>query len=252
MVEHDGLRRHDQLHPSGRPCLTDMGCLTASSVSPALSPCSVRPGRAHRQLRRRGACDGCRSSTGLPAPQSVASAARARWKTFLTLNDTAAVEADLQLHQLAVEHVAAAQGARERTHRALRSPGSTAPRTEVAPTLLGFRTSATLWLTVAPSELEQVGGELADDPEVEFAGAVSGLANLVVMVTCRDIPDLHRYLTHRLGAIPAIRQSEVVVAVKRLKHAETVMDGDRLPNPLSRPGSSTSAVVVAHRPGGSG
>jgi hypothetical protein len=36
---------------------------------------------------------------------------------------------------------------------------------------------------------------------------------------------------YRLGAIPAVRQSEVVVAVKRLKHAETVMDGDRLPNP---------------------
>lgn len=107
--------------------------------------------------------------------------------------------------------------------------------TEVAPGPLGFNTSATLWLTVAPSELERVGRELARDPEVELAGAVSGPANLVVTATCRDIPDLYRYVTERLGAIPEIRQSEVVISVRRLKQAETVMDGDRLPNPLATP-----------------
>jgi hypothetical protein len=66
---------------------------------------------------------------------------------------------------------------------------------------------------------------------VEFAGAVSGTANLTVSVICRDSPDLYRYLTRRLGAIDAIRQSEVVIAVRRLKQAGTITDGDRLPKP---------------------
>jgi DNA-binding Lrp family transcriptional regulator len=114
---------------------------------------------------------------------------------------------------------------------ALLDRGTLFPRTEVAWALLGFRTTAMLWLTVAPSALERVGEEIAVHPEVEFAGAVSGAANLVVSLICRDSPDLYRYLTTRLGPIEAIRQSEIVVVVRRLKQAGTIMDGDRLPRP---------------------
>jgi DNA-binding Lrp family transcriptional regulator len=116
---------------------------------------------------------------------------------------------------------------------ALLERGTLFARTEIAAALLGFHTTATLWLTVAPSSLERVGAEIAGHPEVEFSGAVSGPANLVVSVICRDNPDLYRYLTHRLGSIDAIRESEIVVAVRRLKQAGTIMDGDRLPNPLA-------------------
>jgi DNA-binding Lrp family transcriptional regulator len=115
---------------------------------------------------------------------------------------------------------------------ALLDRGTLFARTEIAAALLGFHTIATLWLTVAPSSLERVGAEIAAHPEVEFSGAVSGSANLVVSVICRDNPDLYRYLTRRLGSIDAIRESEIVVAVRRLKQAGTIMDGDRLPNPL--------------------
>jgi DNA-binding Lrp family transcriptional regulator len=116
---------------------------------------------------------------------------------------------------------------------ALLERGTLFVRTEIAPALLGFHTTASLWLTVAPSELERVGEEIAAHPEVEFTGAISGSANLVVSVICRDSPDLYRYLTRRLGSIAAIRQSEIVVAVRRLKQAGTIMDGDRLPSPLA-------------------
>jgi DNA-binding Lrp family transcriptional regulator len=116
---------------------------------------------------------------------------------------------------------------------ALLERGTLFVRTEIAPALLGFHTTASLWLTVAPSELERVGEEIAGHPEVEFSGAISGSANLVVSAICRDSPDLYRYLTRRLGSIAAIRQSEIVVAVRRLKQAGTIMDGDRLPNPLA-------------------
>lgn len=116
---------------------------------------------------------------------------------------------------------------------ALLDRGTLWVRTEIATAPLGFHTTAALWLTVAPSDLEDVGAEIAAHPEVEFAGAVSGSANLVVSVICRDNPDLYRYLTRRLGSIDAIRESEIVVAVRRLKQAGTTMDGDRLPNPLA-------------------
>jgi DNA-binding Lrp family transcriptional regulator len=116
---------------------------------------------------------------------------------------------------------------------ALLERGTLFARTEIATALLGFNTIATLWLSVAPSSLERVGAEIAAHPEVEFSGAVSGSANLVVAVICRDNPDLYAYLTRRLGSIDAIRESEIVVAVRRLKQAGTIMDGDRLPNPLA-------------------
>ena len=116
---------------------------------------------------------------------------------------------------------------------ALLDRGTLFARTEIAPALLGFDTLATLWLSVAPSSLERVGAEIASHPEVEFSGAVSGSANLVVSVICRDNPDLFRYLTRSLGSIDAIGESEIVVAVRRLKQAGTIMEGDRLPNPLA-------------------
>lgn len=104
---------------------------------------------------------------------------------------------------------------------------------ELAFSLLGFRTTAMLWLTVAPRDLDRVGAELAIHPEVAFVGAVSGPTNLVVSVTVRDTAALYRFLTDRLGAHDEIRQVEVAIAARRLKQAGTVMDGDRLPSPLA-------------------
>jgi DNA-binding Lrp family transcriptional regulator len=100
---------------------------------------------------------------------------------------------------------------------------------EVAYALIGFRAAATIWLTVAPADIERVGDEIALHPEVGFVGAVSGPASLVVAVTCRDTDDLYRYVTQRLGPIAAIRQHELAVTVRHLKQAGTIMDGDRLP-----------------------
>lgn len=105
--------------------------------------------------------------------------------------------------------------------------------TEIATVPLGLRTLATLWLTVAPADLVAVGEELTRHPEVEFVGAVSGRANLVVSLLCRDNAALYGYLTGPLTAVAGIAGSEVVVAGARLKQAGTVMDGDRLPNPLA-------------------
>jgi DNA-binding Lrp family transcriptional regulator len=132
--------------------------------------------------------------------------------------------------------LAAAKGRREaavaRRVEALLQRGTLFVDTELATSLLGFRTTAMPW------RRQISNGSGPRSPATRrwgFTGAVSGPANLAVSVTCRDSPDLYRYLTRRLSAIEAIRQLEIAVAARLLKRAGTVMDGDRLPNPLGEP-----------------
>lgn len=103
---------------------------------------------------------------------------------------------------------------------------------ETARAPLGFATAAMLSLTVAPSAIDRVGQTLSRDPEVPFVGVVTGRANLVVSILCRDNADLYRYLSERLGAIDGIHDVEVSLVLRRLKQAGTVMAGSRLPDPL--------------------
>lgn len=127
------------------------------------------------------------------------------------------------------------EGAVARRVEALIDRGTLFVDVDLAHALLGYRALATIWLTVAPTDLDRVGSEIARHPEVGFAGAVSGPSNLVAAVICRDATDLYRYITQRLGAIAAVRQHDVTVLVRQLKQAGTIMDGDRLPNPLLEP-----------------
>ena len=103
---------------------------------------------------------------------------------------------------------------------------------EVANALLGFPLSAWLWLTVPPAELDRVGHAIIGHPEVPFAAAISGSWNLAASLIARDSADLYRYLTQRIGAIAAINAIEVAPILRRFKHAGTLMDGLRLPQPI--------------------
>ncbi|SRR5216683_2615954 len=87
--------------------------------------------------------------------------------------------------------------------------------------LLGFRTEAMLWLTVAPSELAAVGEALASHIEIPFAAATTGPTNVVATVICPDTPALYRYLTERIGALDAVRQAETAPRIRHLKRAGT-------------------------------
>ncbi|MFE8991278.1 Lrp/AsnC family transcriptional regulator [Streptomyces collinus] len=58
--------------------------------------------------------------------------------------------------------------------------------TEVDLAWLGIRTEALLWITVAPGGLEETGHELSRHPQVRFASAVTGPANLLVAVAAVD------------------------------------------------------------------
>ncbi len=93
---------------------------------------------------------------------------------------------------------------------------------------LGFRSTAMLWMTVGPADLEATGRRLAGHDVVTFASATTGSTNLLVSVACRDNNHLYRYVTDDLGSIPALRQLEVTPVLRRLKQGGSIMVGDRL------------------------
>lgn len=102
---------------------------------------------------------------------------------------------------------------------------------EIDPALLGYPTRATLWATVAPADLAAAGAALAAHPGVPFVAAVTGSANLVAVVLCRDTEELYEFLTGRLGSLPAIRQVELAPVVRTVKRAGLLTDGHRLVDP---------------------
>ena len=93
---------------------------------------------------------------------------------------------------------------------------------------LGFPVSAYIWLTVAPAQLDAACLALSTHPEAPFVAAVSGRANVVVSVTCRDLDELYGYMTARLGVIDGVQAVEIAPVLRRLKQAGAMVDGDRL------------------------
>ncbi|MEU9189930.1 AsnC family transcriptional regulator [Streptomyces sp. NPDC048484] len=82
---------------------------------------------------------------------------------------------------------------------------------------LGHATHAMLWLTVAPSALADVGRALAGHPEVGFAAAVTGQANIIASVLCRDTSALYTYLSERIGVLDGVQAVETVLTLRQVK-----------------------------------
>src|SRR5262249_21681369 len=114
---------------------------------------------------------------------------------------------------------------------ALLNAGALQIEVDLASDLLGFPTLATLWTTVAPAHLDEVGWHVARLPQTGYAAAVSGSANLAVSVVCRDSEELYRYLSDEIGAIAAVQAVELSPVIRRVKQHGSVMDGPRLPLP---------------------
>ncbi|RZU24543.1 DNA-binding Lrp family transcriptional regulator [Kribbella rubisoli] len=110
----------------------------------------------------------------------------------------------------------------------LLSSGALHVAIDLAPAEFGFHTTAYLWLTVTPGELDATGNALSQLPETTFTAAVTGAANLLVTVTCRDIEGLYTFVTTKVGVLPAVRQVEVVPVVRRLKQSGTRVHNNRL------------------------
>lgn len=84
--------------------------------------------------------------------------------------------------------------------------------------LVGPGVTAMLWLTVAPAALAAVGQALADHPEVRFAAATTGQANLVASVLASDTEGLYRYLSERIGALEGVRAVETSLTLRQIKY----------------------------------
>ncbi|MEH6377212.1 AsnC family transcriptional regulator [Streptomyces sp. KLMMK] len=128
--------------------------------------------------------------------------------------------------------LAAAAGRSESTVRRrieyLRGSGALSFDVEVHSVHLGYALEAGISATVAPSDLAAVGAALARHPQVPFAAAVTGAANLVASVLCRDQRDLYRYMTEGIGALTAVHRLEVLPVLRSVKRAGLMSDGNRL------------------------
>jgi DNA-binding Lrp family transcriptional regulator len=104
---------------------------------------------------------------------------------------------------------------------------------DTAVATIGFRAVATLWFTVAPAHLATVGARLADHPELAFAAAVTGSANLMASAVCRDAEALYRYVTTKVAAIEEVRTLEIVPLLTRIKQAYFLVENGLLREPVT-------------------
>jgi DNA-binding Lrp family transcriptional regulator len=86
----------------------------------------------------------------------------------------------------------------------------------------GFRSSTWLWMSVPPSQLAAAGEALAKFPEVAYAAATTGPANLVACAVCRDEAALYEFLTEKVGAFPAVERLETAPIIRTVKQASSV------------------------------
>jgi DNA-binding Lrp family transcriptional regulator len=91
----------------------------------------------------------------------------------------------------------------------------------------GFRSPAWLWMSVPPSQLASVGTALAKFPEVAYAAATTGPANLAVCVICRDEAELYEFLTAKAGSLPGVERVETAPIIRTVKQSSPI------PSPLS-------------------
>lgn len=82
---------------------------------------------------------------------------------------------------------------------------------------LGHETEAMLWLTVAPAALAGVGRALAAHPEVRFAAATTGQANIVAATVYRNSADLYTYLSEKIGALDGVQAVETALTLRKVK-----------------------------------
>jgi DNA-binding Lrp family transcriptional regulator len=90
---------------------------------------------------------------------------------------------------------------------------------DVETEVLGLWTSAMLWLSVEPSQLELGGQRVASHPEVPFVAATTGPTNLLATVHCRSPEHLYNYLTGRLQTVPGVTAVETTPLIRTLKRS---------------------------------
>ncbi|MEU6484423.1 Lrp/AsnC family transcriptional regulator [Streptomyces sp. NPDC046887] len=78
---------------------------------------------------------------------------------------------------------------------------------------------AALWLEVDPAQLAAAGAALAAHPEISFAAAVTGAANLYAAVDVASVQVFYRYVTESVAALPGLRHTVTTPIHRTLKGA---------------------------------
>jgi len=105
----------------------------------------------------------------------------------------------------------------------------------------GFRSMAWLWLSVPPSHLAAVGEAMAAFPEVAFATATTGPANLTACAICRDEEELYQFLTGKVGPLPGVERVETAPVIRIVKQASPIMIEGRLQDAAVGPAGAARA-----------
>jgi DNA-binding Lrp family transcriptional regulator len=87
---------------------------------------------------------------------------------------------------------------------------------------LGMNVYVTFWLSVEPARLDEAGHALAAHPEVPFAAATTGPANLVSTALFRDTDHLYEYLTGELACLPGVRSVETAPIIRTVKRTGSI------------------------------
>lgn len=111
---------------------------------------------------------------------------------------------------------------------ALQASGTLSFDLDLLPEGLGFTMNAIIWITIAPRHLATVAETVARHAEVASVAAVSGPANLMAIVICRDTEHLYDYIAERLAGVDGISSYEVTIRTKRLKQAGSLISHGRL------------------------
>lgn len=152
--------------------------------------------------------------------------------TVLDTEDLAMLDVLAQDGRASYARLAKASGTDEsratRRLRALIRAGAAYLDVDISVAALGFRTAATLWLTVTPAELDRAGHALAKEREVAFAAAITGPQNITASVVCRDVEALYSFVTNRIGAIAGVQGIEITPILRNVKQAGALVTGDRL------------------------
>jgi DNA-binding Lrp family transcriptional regulator len=88
--------------------------------------------------------------------------------------------------------------------------------------VFGMNVQAMLWLSVAPSRLNETGRALAAHPEIPFAAATTGPTNLLASAVFRDTRHLYEYLTGELAALPGVSSVQTAPIIRTLKRTGSV------------------------------
>lgn len=85
--------------------------------------------------------------------------------------------------------------------------------------VFGFRSATWLWLSVPPADLAAAGEALAKFPEVAYAAATTGAANLAACVICRDETGFYEFLTAKAATLPGVQRVETAPIIRTVKQS---------------------------------